>query len=85
MKRGRPGRGRCFVAAFEGYQEAVELTVEIFGEKEAPDLMDMMQMEAVYTVAREQGMLPPMMLQQVGGFTMQMNSFFIEAQQRSEG
>ena len=73
---------RCFVEAFGGYREAVDLTVEIFGEKEAPDMMDLMQMEAIYTVANGQGFLPPLMLEQVGVFTMKMNSFFIEAQQR---
>lgn len=51
-------------------------------KEEAPDLMDLMQMEALYCVAKKQGFLPPMMLEQVGGFTMKMNSFFIEAQQR---
>ena len=36
----------------------------------------------VYTVANGQGFLPLLMLEQVGVFTMKMNSFFIEAQQR---
>ena len=72
---------KCFVDAFEAYQKAMDLTIETFGDDDI-DMMAYMQMDAVYSIAKAQGFLPPPMLQQIGQFTMMMNGFFIEAQRR---
>ena len=40
------------------------------------------EMQAAYEIAKEQGVLPPQLLDQMFDFGMQMNRFFIAAQQQ---
>ena len=87
----------CFITVFEAYQEAKKLIIEDFGKAPvelefsptncSPEggivNVDDNQMEAVYTIAKEQGFLPPPMLEMIKEFTLQLNHFFIAAQQRA--
>ncbi|MBR4389814.1 MAG: hypothetical protein IKT00_11620 [Prevotella sp.] len=86
----------AFVSVFEAYQKAKEETAKTFGSEsiEVDDGSmlctpnggqienDDSEMLAVYTIAKEQGFLPPPMLGLIGDFTMQINRFFMAAQKR---
>jgi len=87
---------KSFVSIFEAYQKAKELTRQTFGTEDI-ELQegsmwcspiggvvdtDDSEMQAAYEIAKEQGVLPPQLLEQMYGFGMQMNRFFIAAQQQ---
>ena len=87
---------KSFVSIFEAYQKAKELTRQTFGTEDI-ELQegsmwcspiggivdtDDSEMQAVYEIAKEQGVLPPQLLDQIFDFGMQMNRFFIAAQQQ---
>ena len=78
------------------YQKAKELTRQTFGTEDI-ELQegsmwcspiggvvdtDDSEMQAAYEIAKEQGVLPPQLLEQMYDFGMQMNRFFIAAQQQ---
>jgi len=87
----------CFITVFEAYQEAKKITIEKYGNSSMelkPDstkctpeggnvFVDDQQMESVYIIAKEQGFLPPPMLELIKDFTFQLNRFFIAAQQKA--
>ena len=87
---------KSFVSIFEAYQKAKELTRQTFGTEDI-ELQegsmwcspiggivdtDDSEMQAAYEIAKEQGVLPPQLLDQMFDFGMQMNRFFIAAQQQ---
>ena len=87
---------KSFVSIFEAYQKAKELTRQTFGTEDI-ELQegsmwcspiggvvdtDDSEMQAAYEIAKEQGVLPPQLLEQMYDFGMQMNRFFIAAQQQ---
>ena len=85
---------KAFVNAYEGYQKARVLTKENFGSSEVDldegqTLCDPMggkfgednpQMDAAYHMAKQMGMLPPPLMSMLPDFIMEMNHFFIAAQ-----
>ena len=87
---------KSFVSIFEAYQKAKELTRQTFGteniELQEGSMWcspiggivdtDDSEMQAAYEIAKEQGVLPPQLLDQIFDFGMQMNRFFIAAQQQ---
>ena len=87
---------QSFVAIFEVYQKAKELTRQTFGtdgiKLEEGSMWcsptggvvdtDDSEMQAAYEIAKDQGVLPPALLDRIFEFGMQMNCFFIAAQQQ---
>ena len=87
---------KSFVSIFEAYQKAKELTRQTFGtdgiELQEGSMWcspiggivdtDDSEMQAAYEIAKEQGVLPPQLFDQMFDFGMQMNRFFIAAQQQ---
>ncbi len=85
-----------FVSIFEAYQKAKELTRQTFGTDGIELQEDSMwcspnggivdtddgEIQAAYEIAKEEGVLPPHLLNQLFDFGMQMNRFFIAAQQQ---
>ena len=81
---------KSFVLIFEAYQKAKELTRQTFGtdgiELQEGSMWcspiggvvdtDDSEMQAAYEIAKEQGVLPPQLLDQMFDFGMQMNRFF---------
>ena len=84
----------AFVKTYEGYQKARTLTKEKFGTSEVnladgqtlcePECgkfgEDNPQMDAAYHMAKQMGMLPPPLMAMLPDFIMEMNHFFIGAQ-----
>ena len=87
---------QSFVSIFEVYQKAKELTRQTFGtdgiKLEEGSMWcsptggvvdtDDSEMQAAYEIAKDQGVLPPALLDRIFEFGMQMNCFFIAAQQQ---
>lgn len=85
---------KAFVNTYEGYQKARELTTAAFGSSkvslEAGQALctpdggefgeDDLQMEAAWHMAKQTGMLPPPLMDMLPDFIMEMNHFFIAAQ-----
>ena len=87
---------QSFVSIFEVYQKAKELSRQTFGtdgiELEEGSMWcsptggvvdtDDSEMQAAYEIAKDQGVLPPALLDRIFEFGMQMNRLLIEAQQQ---
>ena len=87
---------QSFVYIFEVYKKAKELSRQTFGtdgiELEEGSMWcsptggvvdtDDSEMQAAYEIAKDQGVLPPALLDRIFEFGMQMNRFFIAAQQQ---
>ena len=85
---------QSFVSIFEVYQKAKELSRQTFGtdgiELEEGSMWcsptggvvdtDDSEMQAAYEIAKDQGVLPPALLDRIFEFGMQMNRFFFATQ-----
>ena len=87
---------QSFLSIFEVYQKEKELSRQTHGtegiELEEGSMWcsptggvvdtDDSEMQAAYEIAKDQGVLPPALLDRIFEFGMQMNRFFIAAQQQ---